>query len=345
MDEGSVIKVLALTGVFSSPSTRLRIIYMSKFLKNYGIDIKIIKYPKNIFDIIKALNSETYDLIWLQKRMPDFFKYIVFKFNKKPVIFDFDDNLIVRMKPKNGSFKSKTRDLKFNLVKKMSTGFTCGNNFLSNLIKDTNKPYFIYPTPVPVNVKIREFKKLQNPIIVGWIGLSGGFMYLDRILPQLKKLYDEVNFKLKIISDKDYKSNEKFVVNIRWKLDTQEEEISKFDFGIMPLNTSSPYDKGKCAYKVLQYMASGVIPVAEAYGTNVEIIEHGENGFLIYNNNWYNGLKDIFSKIRNGIVSYEKISDKAKKTAKEKYSFEAIAPYLAEFFKNFYEERRDKKTN
>ena len=318
---------------------------MSKFLKDYGIEIEIVKYPKKIFDLIKILNSETYDLIWLQKKMPNFFKYIVFKFNKKPVIFDFDDNLIVRMKPKNGSFKSKTREIKFNLIKKISNGFTCGNKFLSELIEDTEKPYFIYPTPVPVNVKIKQFKKLKNPIIIGWIGLSGGFMYIDRIMPQLKKLYDEVNFKLRIISDKNYESNEKFIENIRWKLETQEEEITKFDFGIMPLNTESPYDKGKCAYKVLQYMASGVIPVAEAYGTNVEVIKHEDNGFLIYNGEWYNGLKDIFSKIIGGIISYEKISDRAKITVKEKYSFEAIAPNLAKFFKNFYEKKRNKEFN
>ncbi len=339
MDERAIIKVLALTGVYSSPSTRLRIIYMSEFLKKYGIEVKTLRYPKKFYDLIKILNSETYDLIWLQKKMPDFFKYIIFKINKKPIVFDFDDNLIVRMKPKDGSYRSRTREIKFNLIKKISSGFTCGNKFLSGLIKDEKKLYFIYPTPVPVNVPKKDFNSLNSHIKIGWIGLSGGFMYLDKIFPDLLKLYNEVKFKLLIISDKDYKKDVDFIENIRWKLETQENEISNFDLGIMPLNTESPYDKGKCGYKILQYMASGVIPVAEAYGTNIEIIQDGINGFLVYENRWYDKLKEIIVKINDRRFDYQKISLNAIYAAKKHYSFEALAPKLADFLRKINERK------
>ncbi len=333
MDERIIIKVLALTGVFSSPSTRLRIIYMSNFLEKFGIKTTIIRFPKNIIDLIKVLKDNEYDLIWLQKKMPDFSKYLILKLNKKPIIFDFDDNLIVRMKLKNGSYKSKTREVKFFFIKNLSTGFTCGNKFLEDLVKKTNKPTIIYPTPVPINVPKKNFSIKNKKIKIGWIGLSGGFMYLDKIFPQLQKLHKELDFQLVIISDKEYRPKCNFIKNIKWQLETQESEIAKFDFGIMPLNTNSPYDKGKCAYKILQYMAGGVIPIAEAYGTNLEVIKHGENGFLIYDNLWYEGLKDLILKFRNREIDYQKISNNAIKTVKEKYSFESLSYKLVEFFK------------
>ncbi len=334
MDERSIIKVLALTGVYSSPSTRLRIIYMSEYLKKYGIDTTVIRYPKNIINFLSILKNNDYDVIWLQKRMPDFFKYLILKNNKKPIVFDFDDNLLVRMKPKNDSYRSRTREIKFSFIKNLSRGFTCGNKFLANFVKDTKKPYFVYPTPVPVDVPVKDIDSLNGEIKIGWLGLSGGFMYLDKILPDLIKLKNEINFKFIVISDRNYIKDIDFIENITWDIETQEKEISKFDIGIMPLSTDSPYDKGKCAYKILQYMASGVIPVGEAYGTNLEVIKDGENGFLVYNNNWYGKLKEVILKLKDKDF-YRKISKNAIETAKQYYSFEAIVPELAKFLKSF----------
>jgi glycosyltransferase involved in cell wall biosynthesis len=51
------------------------------------------------------------------------------------------------------------------------------------------------------------------------------------------------------------------------------------DVGLMPL-TDDEYTRGKCGFKLLQYMACGVVPVASDVGFNREIVEHGETGFL-----------------------------------------------------------------
>ncbi len=334
MDE-RIVRILALTGEFSSPSTRLRIIYMSKYLQKYDINIKYYRKPSSVKKLIKILKNEKYDIIWLQKRFLNLLNFMIFYSLKFPIIFDFDDNLLVRMKPKKGSYKSFSREMKFKMIKKVSSGFTCGNSFLNYLVKDTKKPSFIYPTPVPINVPQKKTIKINNPIKIGWIGLSGGFMYLDKIMPQLKKLFEEINFKLVIISNKDYPVKYNFIENKRWSLQSQEKEIAEFDFGIMPLNTNSPYDKGKCSYKLLQYMAAGVIPIGEAYGTNLEVIEDGVNGFLIYNNNWYEGLKRVIGDVKFKRIDYFKISKKAVETVKNRYSFESLAPQLASFFRSF----------
>ncbi len=235
------------------------------------------------------------------------------------------------MKPKNGSFESLARRVKFKLIKDFSSGFTCGNKFLTELIKNTQKPYIIYPSCVPINVPKKDLSKINDPPVIGWIGLSGGFMYIDEIFEDLKKLYKEIKFKFVIISNEPYPQKAPFIVNKEWSLETQEKEIAKFDIGIMPLNINSPYDKGKCSYKLLQYLAAGVIAVGEAYGNNVEVIKNGENGFLVYNKKWYETLKKILINI-NSI--YPEIQKNALKTA-QLYSFENNAPKLANFFRSF----------
>jgi glycosyltransferase involved in cell wall biosynthesis len=55
--------------------------------------------------------------------------------------------------------------------------------------------------------------------------------------------------------------------------------IARMDIGIMPLR-DGPWERGKCGYKIIQYMACGLPVVASAVGANVDIVRHGEDGFL-----------------------------------------------------------------
>jgi glycosyltransferase involved in cell wall biosynthesis len=50
-----------------------------------------------------------------------------------------------------------------------------------------------------------------------------------------------------------------------WSLGAEREALAEMDIGLMPLD-DTPWSRGKCAYKALQYMASGIPAVADDVG-------------------------------------------------------------------------------
>ena len=64
-----------------------------------------------------------------------------------------------------------------------------------------------------------------------------------------------------------------------WSLASEPSDIANFDIGIMPL-TDDEETRGKCGFKLIQYMSSGVAAVASPVGVNTQIINAGQNGLF-----------------------------------------------------------------
>ena len=55
--------------------------------------------------------------------------------------------------------------------------------------------------------------------------------------------------------------------------------LCRGDIGIAP-TPSDPWTMGKCGFKILQYMASGLPVIASPIGANAELVQEGVTGFL-----------------------------------------------------------------
>jgi glycosyltransferase involved in cell wall biosynthesis len=69
------------------------------------------------------------------------------------------------------------------------------------------------------------------------------------------------------------------ISELGWSLETETELIHSLNIGIMPL-PDTPFERGKCGYKLIQYMACGIPVVASPVGVNRHLVTNGENGFL-----------------------------------------------------------------
>ena len=95
----------------------------------------------------------------------------------------------------------------------------------------------------------------------------------------LRRLAARREFVLVVISEQALELPGVPTEHLRWTLESQEQALAGLDVGLMPL-AESPWSRGKCAYKLLQYMAASLPVVASPVGMNSSVIEHDRNGLL-----------------------------------------------------------------
>ncbi len=310
------------------PSSRIRFVQIRPLLENLGAVVDLIEYPRSRRDFMSILRRiRSADLVILQKRLPNPLESLLFKLFSKRLVYDFDDAVRFRHLPKNGSYRSRSREVRFDAMIACADAVICGNDFLAGLVRK-KRPIHIYPSPVPTNVPARDYHKRNETVKLGWVGLGSNLNSLERILPALRQLSTEADIELVTISDQSLETDGVTVLHRVWSLEEQEQWISELDIGLMPLDTESPFDQGKCSYKLLQYMASGVIPVADAVGMNQKVIRDGENGRLVYDGEWYPVLKNLTA------LGHEKKSEmgqKARETVLKDYDYQGQAEKLYQF--------------
>jgi glycosyltransferase involved in cell wall biosynthesis len=111
---------------------------------------------------------------------------------------------------------------------------------------------------------------------------------------------------------------------IPWTEESEVSSIQSFDIGIMPL-PDEPWERGKCGYKIIQYMACGLPVVASPVGVNTKIIQKGKNGFLARNpKEWETALIKLIAnpKLRKQMGTNGRV------LAEQEFSLQVQSPRL-----------------
>jgi glycosyltransferase involved in cell wall biosynthesis len=94
----------------------------------------------------------------------------------------------------------------------------------------------------------------------------------------------------------------------------------------MPLEDTEQ-NRGKCAFKAIEYMACGVATVCSAVGENLHLIEDGRTGLLARTpDEWFEKLGSL---LRDRALA-ARIGRAGQELVRGRYSLEANAPRLRE---------------
>ena len=105
--------------------------------------------------------------------------------------------------------------------------------------------------------------------------------------------------------------------------------VQLMDIGIMPL-PDAPWARGKCGYKLIQYMACGLPVVASPVGVNSDIVEVGVSGLLATDTGQW---RTALTRLIDDSALRAAMGAAGRRRAVESYSLQSHAPRLVEIMR------------
>lgn len=298
------------------------------FGKLFGMIRGFSRSLKSVF------KSRNYDVVYIHRAIaiagPAVFERLLYLFNR-PIIFDFDDAIwLLHTAEANRFFGWLKFPGKTKTICGLSKHVVVGNNFLADYARKFNSNVTIIPTSVDTErFKNVNASKSSNKVVVGWTGSSTSQTYLEMFENVLSEISRRRNIEIRVHSDREPELKDVSYVWRRWSSETEAEELSEFDIGIMPM-PDDKWARGKCAMKALLYMSMETPAICTAIGANQEVIKHGENGLLaLSDEEWLNCLETLIddAELR------KKLGKEGRQTIIENYSAESSAAKFAKVIK------------
>jgi glycosyltransferase involved in cell wall biosynthesis len=267
-----------------------------------------------------------YDLIWLEKEalpwLPTWLE--IARLQGIPYVVDYDDAWFHRYE---NHWASLLLGRKIDAVMRVAHTVVAGNDYLARHARQAGARHVeIVPTAIDLD-RYRDLPGASSSgtLTVGWIGIPLNAHYLTMVEPALRAAAGAAPLELHVVgapvpAELAGIPAESFL----WSEDSEIARIAQFDVGIMPLH-DTPWERGKCAYKLLQVMAAGRPVIASPVGANRQVVRHGVNGFLAETTGeWIDALRKLADPDLRHRMGAE-----ARRTVEEHYSTATIGPRLA----------------
>ena len=298
---------------------------------------KVIHNKLNFFSVFYSYLKRFFKLFFIDKNSLvlihlELFPYLpyfgekILSFRKIKTIIDLDDAIFLQYMNSKNFFVKFFLANKFSKIFKLNNIIFSGNEYNKlNAIKLGSKKVHILPTVIPVKKygKLSYLKK-KNDFTIVWIGSPSTSIYLNEISDALYELNNNHDIKLRLIGAGEVSLPGIQYESFRWNENTEIKLISECHLGIMPL-TNNDWAKGKCGFKLIQYMACSLPSIASPVGVNKDIIDHNINGYLANNQDqWVTYILNL----KKDKLKFKRFSEEAYNKVLKNYSYESWHKYF-----------------
>jgi glycosyltransferase involved in cell wall biosynthesis len=339
------MKVLFLTSGDRVPSARFRVLQYVPHLRALGHRCTVahslpqkydywpalgwrpsqrIKRAVRVWHLVRAWIG-AYDVIFLERELFNDGTWSMearFRRVARAMVLDVDDAIFLE------------HPGKLERIAPMCDAVIAGNRLLKERIEPLNPNVVVIPTCA--DLARYPPRTAAGPAgqraVIGWMGTASNLNNLDVVAPALKRLASRCDFELQVVTAEDPPLDSLDVRGIpmkvvRWDAAHEVEQLHAFDVGIMPLRADREWDRYKCGFKLIQYMAVGTPGVASPVGVSAEIVRHGENGFLAATvEQWEEHLGRL---VQDPELRW-RLGEAARRRVEEAYSIQAWLPLFVE---------------
>ena len=271
------------------------------------------------------LASRNADLVWIERTIVPGLDEIV-RLIGRPRVLDADDAVWLE-----GATRRSIRTLARSV-----DSVVAGNSYLADWFSQHCSIVHTIPTAIDCQrFHPRQDSGQLDGFRILWTGTSGNFRYLGMLRTVLRRVLQEVPAaSITIVADR---APELAVLGdlpvrfIRWRESVEADALQGAHVGVMPL-TDDEWTRGKCSFKMLQYMASGLPCVVSPVGMNRDVLARGACGLVATSESeWVDALVTLS---RDADLCRQ-LGNTGRQIVEKHYDVPVIARQLSEVFAKF----------
>lgn len=284
----------------------------------------------------QLLSTRPADIIWLEKEALPWLPWGIERALLQqdiPLAVDYDDAVFHRYDMHRSVYVQRLLGRKLDKLMASASLVTVGNRYLAGRAKAAGAARVeIVPTVVDLNVYARRPHPFSdNAHKIGWIGTPSTWTeYMAPIMPLLTQAAEFAGARITAVGAGRAAEAHPLLDNLQWAEESEVTQIHAMDVGIMPL-TDTPWARGKCGYKLIQYMACGIPVIASPVGVNADIVDHGVNGFLASTESeWTIALQTLLQDP----TLRARMGDAGRRKVEREYSLQVWGPRVAQMLRH-----------
>ncbi len=258
----------------STGSTRLRIHQYLPRLAADGLAVRVRTIPRGFFPRLLLKSSlHRGDRLLVQKKLFAPAELARLRDRAGTLLYDVDDAVYL-----DGPGSARNRE-RWEAVTEAADRVLAGNRTLAGA---SVRPERARVVPTPVDTERHRPSQFgeREPGLLVWIGSRAGLASLAPVLGAFPRARARApRARLAICADRPPAALPDGASFVRWSLKAESELLARAWAGLMPLD-DTPFNRGKCGFKILLYRAAGLAVAASPVGVNAELVAPGEDGFL-----------------------------------------------------------------
>jgi glycosyltransferase involved in cell wall biosynthesis len=273
-----------------------------------------------------------YSVVWVEKELfpflPASFEAFL-RLMRVPYVVDYDDATFHTYDHHRRSLVRILLSNKLDPLLRGAQTVAVGNSYLEAYVSAHGARAVVR---IPTTVDIQRYSVRPAPsdqeLRIGWIGTPKTVKYLELLFAPLRKVARKRRLRLVTIGAPSLGDIGVPVEQHDWSSETEAQLLSSLHLGVMPL-PDEPWERGKCGYKLIQYMACGRPVIASPVGVNTDIVTP-QVGFLASTDEEWVTSIEALANDRN---LRDLIGVSGRQRVEQEYTVQMIAPRIVKLLR------------